>query len=164
MSNEKPTPYVQRGLNMCRRSHSYSKASQSPMITCIRLNTRAHERRGSFLVHKSKENVSNLRMMRTVDPALKDEQYQMQLTPLKKRPNIRVIRINRLQESPDHKITTESAVYKEYTQTPLNKENDYEAHPVSLMNELLLFTKTETPRMRTTRSRIRVRPLMYAPN
>mmetsp|Transcript_5253 Transcript_5253/g.9643 ORF Transcript_5253/g.9643 Transcript_5253/m.9643 type:complete len:138 (+) Transcript_5253:122-535(+) len=90
-------------------------------------------------------------------------QLEMQLTPLKSRPNIRVIKFNKLEDSPDRLATEDSEIYKQYTRLPLNKENDSKPAPSSLMNELLLFSVPRTPAKRAISSRVRMRPLLYVP-
>lgn len=164
MSNEKPTPYVLRALNLYRRSNSFSKPRPAPLLSCISINTRLHERRNSNQVSKTKrETSSRFRSMYCGEVEDPDFAIESKLTPLNKRPNVRVIQLNRQQDSPDYKTTTDSEVYKSYTQAPQIKENDYDnSNPKTLMNELHLLP--ESSRRTSTRSRIRVRPVLIPHN
>lgn len=159
------TPYSQRRIKRSNRSFSYSKAVPCSKVNFVKIEFPRLGCRSSHAVRLSKRDVSSrLRVMHTEPTALKEDAVELQLTPLKHRPNIRVIRISRQEDSPDHKTTTDSEVYKQYTRTPLNKENTTTQNPSALMNELLLFMKPSSPPIKPAKSRTRVRPLMYSPN
>jgi hypothetical protein len=175
MSNEQPTTLL-KGHRRIQRHRSFSAHKQQPAVS------RSHmefDRKSSLLVWRCQQLAkTHSRFIACFDTPGKDLQDQessakqfeelqgpraeMHLTPLKIRPSIRVIRFNKLEDSPDKLATEDSEIYKEYTRLPLNKENHSEVAPTSMMNKLLLISP-KVPSKRPIASRVRIRPLMYVP-
>jgi hypothetical protein len=152
----KPT-FVQRYFD--RRSRDSPKLVRRPAVSCIRTAFRLSHLRTSHSVYRRPPDFkSTLRMIQSIDP----ETPNLRMTPLKSRPNRRVIHLCSDHDSPDQRLTENSEVYKQYTRLPVNKENRDTDVPTVLMNELLLFLAPATPLPRV-KPRVRLRALMHVP-
>jgi hypothetical protein len=130
MSNVKP-----KGQRLCFRCPTSSR--RVPMITLSSLISQRLMRRSSLPVQKT-------RSAATRPIAVKERSDKVDVKPMKlnKTTHVRVVPLDKLQDSPDHRATMESEVYKEYSNLPLDKENITTLAPLFLMNEVLLSTRT----------------------
>lgn len=175
MFNENSSPFLQsRSGSVRRRSLSSHKSINTPLHPDSKASPL--DRRSSRVVWRSHQLArTHSRIVHGLETFAKEaksvvgdeSQTAIQMTPLKSRPNIRVIHFNSLdglEDSPDRLATEDSEIYKEYTRMPVNKENQGKIAPTSLMNELILFMSPKAPIKRPNiKSRVRIRPLLYVP-